>query len=412
MGSFWLEKKVVENVSLWVTRCSVLLSFGAHLVLALLAGIRRREDNRVQRFPLWLAYQVADLAPKLAIGKLYPDSPSSSNQLFAFWVPFMLLHLGLTDNISAYSLEDNKLSWRQMVEMGLLLVVALIGAYNQRFLSGDRGLCSAFVMMFFLGFYKYAERIWALHLAGFARIRSSYKKKMTRRFSPHQVDPAELELSLHRIESDELDYYDALCDAHGLLGVSTGAFADYSVKLREKPRDDAFTTPYTYRKDVVKVVEMELSLMYDIMYTKAAVVHTWPGYIVRLASPPITLAALLLFIIFHIKEGHKHKGIDIKITYTLLIGTLLLDVRWLIRALGSTWTYAFLKDTKCELLKYKAVCCQRGWWYVLRRFLLYLDLSRCLWGRKETSHRLWSRTIGQHNLLHECTDGTPMSKIG
>ncbi|KAF7087029.1 hypothetical protein CFC21_090252 [Triticum aestivum] len=436
MGSFWLEKKVVENVSLWVTRCSVLLSFGAHLVLALLAGIRRREDNRVQRFPLWLAYQVADLAPKLAIGKLYPDSPSSSNQLFAFWVPFMLLHLGLTDNISAYSLEDNKLSWRQMVEMGLLLVVALIGAYNQRFLSGDRALCSAFVTMFFLGFYKYAERIWTLRHAGFARIRSSYNEKRAMRFSPHQVEleADELDYSPHQVETAkldyphrivetaELDYYDALCDAHGLLGISMGAFADYAVKLSENPQEDDFRTWYTYRRDVVKVVEMELSLMYDIMYTKAAVVHTWPGYIIRIASPPITLAALLLFIIFHIKEGHRHKGIDITITYTLLIGTLLLDVRWLLRALGSTWTYAFLKDTNCKLLKYKAVCCQRGWWYVLRRFVLYLDLSSRLWRqkessqfakrKKESSHRLWSRTIGQHNLLHECTVGTPMNKIG
>ncbi|VAI70211.1 unnamed protein product [Triticum turgidum subsp. durum] len=401
MGGFWLEKEVVKDVSLWVTRCSVLSSFGAHLILALFASIRRREDSAVRRFPVWLAYQVTHLASKLAIGKLYLDSPSSSKQLFAFWVPFVLLHLGLADNISAYSLEDNVLSWRQGVEMVLLLFVALIGAYNQRFMSCDRALCTAFVMIFFLGSYKYVERIWALRLAGFARIRSSYKGMMTRRFSLDQDENAE-------DRNAELDDYDALRDAHGLFGVSLGAFADYSVKLQEKPEHDPFKTWYSYRSDVVKMVEMQLSLMYDIMYTKAAVIHTWPGYIIRLASPPLTLTALLLFFL-HSKDGMG--GIDITITYALLIGTFLLDVRWLLRALGSSWTYAFLQDTtRCELLK-KTLCCRRGCWYGLRRFVLCLDPSR-LWRQGECSHRLWSRTMGQHNLLGECTDGTPMSKIG
>lgn len=96
--------------------------------------------------------------------------------------------------------------------------------------------------------------------------------------------------------------------------------------------------------------------MYDIMYTKAAVIHTWPGYLIRLASAPLTFTALMLFH-FHSKEDQKE--VDIRITYLLLIGTLLLDVRWLLRALGSTWTYAFLKDTKCNLLK-QTFCCGVG----------------------------------------------------
>nr|CDM86208.1 unnamed protein product [Triticum aestivum] len=411
MGGFWMDKETQEQLNLCLSRISVILSFGAHVALALCAEVRRSEDYSVRRGLVWLAYQLTDLAPKAALGQLYLDNSSSEQVLFAFWVPFLLLHLGLADNISAYSLEDNKLSIRKIAELFLQLLAAGYGAYKQKFMSSDGVLCSAFVIMLLLGFCKCAERQLALWLGGFARLRSSYKDKEARRFStPGQIGMAELD-----------DDY-ALLDAHGLLGISMAAFADYSVKLFEEdiegyyPLKHPKPRPYSHWDDVVKVVEMELSLMYDMMYTKAAVIHTWRGYIIRLLSPPLTATALLLFH-FHSKAGQKE--VDINITYMLLIGTFLLDVRWLLRSLVSTWTYAFLQGTQCNLLK-KTICCRREIWYGLRRFVFSLDPSRlsisssgCLKLNKQiTSHRMWSRTIGQHNLFHECTCGTPSKKIG
>jgi hypothetical protein len=43
------------------------------------------------------------------------------------------------------------------------------------------------------------------------------------------------------------------------------------------------------------LVEMELSLMYDILYTKALVLHTMPGYCIRIISSFTVVASLLLF---------------------------------------------------------------------------------------------------------------------
>ncbi|GJN11773.1 hypothetical protein PR202_ga29992 [Eleusine coracana subsp. coracana] len=93
-----------------------------------------------------------------------------------------------------------------------------------------------------------------------------------------------------------------------------------------------------------KVVEMELSLMYDILYTKAAVIHTWRGYLIRLLSPLATAAAISLFWIFP-NQHCRRLGTgtaDMVVTYILLAVSFLLDVVWLVRALGSTWAYAFL----------------------------------------------------------------------
>ena len=92
---------------------------------------------------------------------------------------------------------------------------------------------------------------------------------------------------------------------------------------------------------------MEVSLLYDIMYTKAGVIHTWHGYFLRLFSPLATAAALLLF---HLSasasaamDSHSHAvRVDVGITYALLVGAILLDIASLVSAAGSGWAYALL----------------------------------------------------------------------
>ena len=43
------------------------------------------------------------------------------------------------------------------------------------------------------------------------------------------------------------------------------------------------------------LMEMELSLMYDLLYTKAGVIHTWSGYGIRVTSSFTAVASILLF---------------------------------------------------------------------------------------------------------------------
>ena len=64
--------------------------------------------------------------------------------------------------------------------------------------------------------------------------------------------------------------------------------------------------------------------MYDILYTKAVVIHNWYGYCIRVFSP---LATIVVFILFQL-SGNKddYSKVDLTITYILLVGAFLLDL--------------------------------------------------------------------------------------
>ncbi|XBH61902.1 hypothetical protein VPH35_116263 [Triticum aestivum] len=119
--------------------------------------------------------------------------------------------------------------------------------------------------------------------------------------------------------------------------------------------------------------------------------------------PLQSIGAILVVLSYRDQVFHNK---DVDITCILMGTTLVLDVRWLLRAIGSTWTYAFLKGTKCEELQHAVLC--SGRWQRLRRLVVTLDPSRlsCSSGLKEpsSSYRMWARTIGQHNLLREFRD--------
>ncbi|KAM0828676.1 hypothetical protein ACQ4PT_067383 [Festuca glaucescens] len=138
----------------------VLLSLGLQFVLFVFAGIRRREDAPVRRLFLWLAYLMADSTAVYAVGHLSFSSTVREHQLVVFWAPFLLLHLGGPDNITAYALQDNQL-WLRHLQ---ILVVQVLGAAYvlKKNLPGSGGgnlLRLASFMMFGLGVVKYGERI-------------------------------------------------------------------------------------------------------------------------------------------------------------------------------------------------------------------------------------------------------------
>lgn len=103
-----------------------------------------------------------------------------------------------------------------------------------------------------------------------------------------------------------------------------------------------------------KVMEMELSLMYDILYTKAAVIHTSIGYCIRAMSPMTIATSFMLFHFSNSRDGQN--TVDIAVTYVLLGGGLLMETMSLLTALGSSWTLAFLCTTRWSWLQHAALC--------------------------------------------------------
>uniref|UniRef100_A0A0E0P544 DUF4220 domain-containing protein n=1 Tax=Oryza rufipogon TaxID=4529 RepID=A0A0E0P544_ORYRU len=117
-----------------------------------------------------------------------------------------------------------------------------------------------------------------------------------------------------------------------------------------------------------KVMEMELSLLYDILYTKAAVIHTWIGYLIRAMTPVAIVSSFLLFHFSDSKDGQN--VVDITVTYILLGGALMMEMTSLLSALGSSWALAFLCAIPWSSLRHAVLCAGR--WHRLRRAVVTL----------------------------------------
>ena len=89
---------------------------------------------------------------------------SSEHQLVVFWAPFLLLHLGGQDNITAYALEDNKLWLRHLLNM-LVQVAATTYVLYKYTIAFCANFVHADMLVLAAGVLKYRERIWALKLA-------------------------------------------------------------------------------------------------------------------------------------------------------------------------------------------------------------------------------------------------------
>lgn len=396
--------RVSDFWNAWGLRITSYLSFSAHIFLVVLARSRRHGTSLWQRFFLWLAYQTAEIAATYALGDLSLSgtdaaSPSRQQQLVAFWAPFFLLHLGGPDNITAYALEDNKLSKRKVYEIVVQLIGVLFTLYNYIYLGGSRALLAAYVVMALLALAKYAEKAYSLYQAQDKldnKQSSSEEEGMSS--SSHHKDPF-----VSASSRGEVDNEQALLYAHNLFRFCKHAMFDSSVHVADDDDDSSSGGGYPASvkifsldwKGIFKVVEMELSLMYDILYTKAAVVHTWTGYVLRLISPVATAAAAALFWTWaHPAEHGLLEPADVRFTYIMLATAFLLDVLWLVRALGSSWTYSFLTAQPPELLwlEHGVVC--SGKWRQLHRVVASLDPCWLVFGKDPSSYRRWSGVTG------------------
>ncbi|PKU75906.1 hypothetical protein MA16_Dca005953 [Dendrobium catenatum] len=100
------------------------------------------------------------------------DDFSFSNAIIAFWAPFLILHLGGPDTITAYSIEDNELWARHL----LVLPFGLIFTFYVLFRSlPNIRLLAPTLLIFLVAIIKYLERSYSLYKASVNGFRSSIK---------------------------------------------------------------------------------------------------------------------------------------------------------------------------------------------------------------------------------------------
>ncbi|KAF7076129.1 hypothetical protein CFC21_080823 [Triticum aestivum] len=385
----------------WGIQGVVLLSFTLQVMLLVMADIRRRNGSFMLKAIIWSAYVTADPTAMYTLGHMSVMVTSPEHNLMALWAPLLLVHLGGQDNITAYVIEDNRLWMRHLQYFLSQVVAATYVMYESSILGRNTLLRPATILLFVVGILKYGERIWALMCANncASSSLSATNYKDFRQVSEEQPGTLSKEATSPRDEEDLArepgrgpirlkDEEDLQFQAYMMLDVPKQMFEG---PTRYVKMNNAF---HCEGEDISKMVGMQLSMMYEILYSKAAVVHTWYGRCIRVISLLATIAAFLLF---HASSDKLHGGysrVDVIVTYVLLAGAVVLEITSMLRTIFSTWT--------CVLLQ------QLGW----RRLSGVLQfLARPI--RLVVHTRFWSGSMRQNSLFRTCyrARNNPMSKI-
>ncbi|KAG2657344.1 uncharacterized protein LOC120695533 [Panicum virgatum] len=372
---------LVELWSKWEIQLVVLLSFTLQIFLFFGGGIRRYYTNTILRLSIWLAYVGADMVAVYALGLISKndenaatsvgchgiknpnDIDSSHNQLAFFWAPFLLIHLGGQDTMTAFSVEDNNLWLRHLLNLSIQVFLALYAFWKSTGRHNLKILAPA-ILVFLAGIIRYGERTWALKCGSRDGLRET-----------------SWQLQKLNVEVDKGTYvgtvFYGLSSMPGVRDLFSGRNVS-QMKVREVFKFQA-DRPLD---QVLKLLEVELAMMYDDLYTKAMVLRTTSGIILRCISQISIISAFVLFIIANSKQYSSRA--DAAITYALFIGGFGLESCAVVLMVMSPWTWAFFKARKNEMLAH----------------VTWLLLSGSIgWPEKRI---LWSNSMGQYNFLSSC----------
>ncbi|XP_040257213.1 uncharacterized protein [Aegilops tauschii subsp. strangulata] len=377
---FWKE---------WGIQALVLLSFVLQVILLVSAEIRHRRDSGILRAIVWSAFMLADTTAIYALGHMSVNSSKwlPKHQLMAFWAPFLLLHLGGQDKITAYSVEDNRLWLRHLQTFTVQVLAAGYVLYESSIVARRTLLRPAAILMFVVGVIKYGERVWALNCASTSNLPGKNYQSFGR---VHIEHPLSLQCGADRDGQ--------VLVAHQLLRIPMHLLKGPLplVAFHRSMMED-----YNWER-MYEVAEVQLSLMYEVFFSKAPVIHTWRGRCIHVISPMATVAAFMLFHRFSQKDGDYYNRVDVAATYVLLTGAVVLEITSLLRAMFSSWAEASMANPgKDDDTIYFYTCLfQTLIWVVVA---CPRCLVRCAMRKAGLPIRHWSGSMGQHNFIHLCT---------
>ncbi|KAF8011294.1 hypothetical protein BT93_J1796 [Corymbia citriodora subsp. variegata] len=346
----------------WELRVLVLLSLFLQLTLAT-QGFRRKSLYKYWiRVVVWTTYLSADSVATLTLGvisnrlaniKEVQGTIDARSQITAFWAPFLLLHLGGPDAITAYALEDNELWLRQLarlcVQVGLACYIYFMA------LSGSTlSILAAGVIL--VGFIKYAERTLCLYLASEGRLRDSMlslpdfgpiyprimeqytlKKEEGYRVSIDEVVevPAPEDLSVNGSQVGSEEKAMTLAKAYELFKIFKLLFVGLILNFGDlETSKRMFTNAAMTSETAFGIVEIELGFMYDLLYTKALLLNRVWGiirYVINLSVP----SAVLVF--FSLQDRKEYPKVDVCIVFLLISAAILLEIYSVLLAISSDW---------------------------------------------------------------------------
>ncbi|KAM3749638.1 hypothetical protein ACB098_05G201500 [Castanea mollissima] len=368
----------------WELRVLVLVSLTLQLSLLHFGSRRRYSDKTWLRVFLWLAYLGADSVATVALGVLSNNKRNRNscdcndsqvqNELMAFWAPFLLLHLGGQDTITAYAVQDNELWLRHLlglvVQSGVALYIFVL-SWKVSWLS------FLTIPMFLAGFIKYAERTWVLKSANSDPVTTTIEHLKIS--YGNDYEHLELHISLAVDYPYVTNTEEIPMDTFKLFGLFRCLFQNRKAKMSNLQILDC--SNFDNFLIAWKTIEDELGYAYDAYYTKAPLFFTAWGFLFRLFS---FTSILFVFVLFLIIERHKHPQTDLIITYLLLVGAILIEIYAVILLCASHWPWQRYENR---------------WLTECIKTLFTPIRNRCA---KLTSKKRWSNSMGQLDLLGLC----------
>ncbi|KAH1066509.1 hypothetical protein J1N35_031496 [Gossypium stocksii] len=345
MLSLWLK---------WELRAMVVLSLSVQLIL-IKFGNRRKNSGRYLKIVsllVWTMYLFADWLATVALSTLLRSRKEQiTSPLVIFWTPFLLLHLGGPDTITAYSLSDNELWPRHLFGLCFQVGVALY-VYVKFWTLAVTKLTFLAIPIFIVGIIKYGERVGALFQASNVRFRKSV-------FSSDKASELEVELSQGASKSDitleeylnkkQIDKkYRYLYRAYLLFQVFRPMFSDLKLRIYKELHYIFELEENVGAEEAFKIVEIELGFLYDLLYTKIPIVITRTGVILRFISLSLITSTLIAFLLVVGKHGYSK--VDIGITYLLMVGAIFLELYSAFLHLSSDWGIHWLTSQNNRLL--------------------------------------------------------------
>ncbi|XP_058205118.1 uncharacterized protein LOC131319034 isoform X2 [Rhododendron vialii] len=267
----------------WDLRVVMLISLSLQILLIFLAPLRKRVSKAWITIPIWCAYLLADATANFAAGLIshsqgQTSGPSTDPTLLAFWAPFLLVHLGGPDTITAFALEDNELWLRHFLSLGFQFWV--VGyAFVQSF--PNHKLWIPTLLIFIAGVIKYIERTRALYLASSRIIKDSfltdpdpgpnYAKFMDEYASKKEAKlPTEIEMipepssrsnntGNNEAKEEDLSCLEVVQTAHKYYTTFKGLIADliFSISQRNESRDYFLNRTATDAFHIIEADDLE-----------------------------------------------------------------------------------------------------------------------------------------------------------
>ncbi|GKV27570.1 hypothetical protein SLEP1_g36730 [Rubroshorea leprosula] len=322
----------------WNIRGFIIVSLSVQVFLIMLAPFRKWRSGRRGKcldMLIWSVYLLADWVATFTIGLILSKqikTKSESSDIYVFWAPFLLLHLGGPDTITSFALEDNEFWVRHLLGLGFQ-----VGSTAYVFVKSlpENKLWLPTLLVSMAGIIKYAERNHAFYLASFDHLGDDW---LPSEWGDEIPVPAEFQKmdspEIFEQSQQEMPLWTAvhLFGTIKMMIVGPLLSPDQNFEIREtflQVRDSS---------QVLQIMEIELSLLYEVLHTKLPVVGCLVGYIFRLVTMSCILGAFLLFSLF--KKYYKLEQFDMWLTYSLLIGAFVLDIISIVLLISSDWILA------------------------------------------------------------------------